>query len=282
LLSQNQFTEVLATLKAFALQNGTAASATALGHLSSLVPQLARGARSLPQSPANWRSLWIPSLHSLSNIAAVGPQKSSAQAYVYLQRLLLERGTELSLPWEELPFEAWKECLEQVLFPLLQVQPRSASDVPADIGARQANAAQLLCRVVLTHLHDWLESAPSAFPVLFLRLLHILVNEASGTDHAHEQLLQSLKNLLLVISSDPAFGGLPSPQQGESLLEATWNVVAPTFPALQREIGMILNPDAYPEQPDQASPYSQGAAVTGPGTVHISGCPPQAPEGAPV
>ena len=40
--------------------------------------------------------------------------RAHAEAFVYLQRLLLERGTELSLPWDQLPFSAWEECLEQV------------------------------------------------------------------------------------------------------------------------------------------------------------------------
>ncbi|CAE7506670.1 GBF1 [Symbiodinium sp. CCMP2456] len=63
LLSLQQFPELLRTLKAFASQNSTPASATALSHLSTLVPQLARGARSLPvEAQSQWRSLWAPSL----------------------------------------------------------------------------------------------------------------------------------------------------------------------------------------------------------------------------
>jgi len=247
LLSQQQFPELLAALRAFALQNSTPASATALGHLSSLVPQLARGTRRLPQASAGqWQALWVPTLSALSHVALVGSQKSSAQAFVFLQRLLLERGTELSLPWEELPFSAWKECLEQVLFPLLQAQvpgPEGGhAPSPETVAPRQASAAQLLCRVVMTHLPDWQTTSPDVFPALFLRLLHVLVSEASSSSACSESLVQSLKNLLLVISTDPTFGQLSSPQHGENLLEATWSVVTPLLPELRKEIALILNP----------------------------------------
>ncbi|CAJ1415610.1 unnamed protein product [Effrenium voratum] len=121
LLSLQQFPELLKTLKAFG-QHSTSASTTALGHLSSLVPQLARGARCLPpEAQSQWQSLWVPTLQALADIAKEGSQRSSAQAFVYLQRLLLECGTDLALPWawprakaqEQLEFAAWKECLEQ-------------------------------------------------------------------------------------------------------------------------------------------------------------------------
>lgn len=60
----------------------------------------------------------------------------------------------------------WKECLEQVLLPLLQVPQEVDANFAELTGARQANAAQLVCRVVLTHLHA-LAAAPESFPVLF-------------------------------------------------------------------------------------------------------------------
>eukprot|EP00931_Biecheleriopsis_adriatica_P049820 TRINITY_DN28828_c0_g2_i1.p1 TRINITY_DN28828_c0_g2~~TRINITY_DN28828_c0_g2_i1.p1 ORF type:complete len:1127 (+),score=284.80 TRINITY_DN28828_c0_g2_i1:887-4267(+) len=244
LLSLQQFPELLNTLKAFAQQNGTTASTTAFGHLSSLVPQLARGARCLPtEAQSQWSSLWVPSLHVLADIAKDGSQRCSAQAFVYLQRLLLECGTELSLPWEQLEFSVWKECLEQVLFPLLQSQQQA--EEPAAL--RQANAAQLVCRVLLTHMSGWLKSSPDGFPVLFLRLIHILVSEATGGGMPKEQLVESLKNLLLVISADPVFNELSSPKQGETLLEAAWGVVSPSLPDLRREVALILDPSAMPE-----------------------------------
>lgn len=242
LLSLQQLPELLKTLKAFA--QGSSAPA-ALGHLSSLVPQLARGARCLaPEANLQWRSLWVPTLQALADIAKDGSQRSSAQAFVYLQRLLLECGTDLALPWEELEFDAWKECLEQVLFPLLQA-PSKGGNIAEDVAAlRQANAAQLVCRVLLTHMSQWLRSSPDGFPVLFLRLLHILVSEAT-VETSREPLVESLKNLLLVISADPAFGELSSPRgEGETLLEAAWGVVSPSLPDLRREVAVILDPSA--------------------------------------
>jgi len=249
LLSLQQFPELLTTLKAFAQQNSTSASATALEHLSSLVPQLARGSRCLPpEAQSQWRSLWVPTLHALADIAKDGSQRCSAQAFVYLQRLLLECGTDLSLPWEQLEFAAWKECLEQVLFPLLQ-----AAQQEETAAIRQANAAQLVCRVLLTHMSGWLKSSPDGFAGLFLRLLHILVSEAAGTGPCREPLVESLKNLLLVISADPVFGELSSPQQGETLLEAAWGVVSPSLPGLRGEVSLILDPaQELGAQPGQA------------------------------
>jgi len=260
LLSMQHFPELLSTLKAFASQNSTPpAAAAALGQLSSLVPQMARGARNLPQKSGQWQSLWVPTLHALADVARQGSQKSSAQAFVYLQRLLLEQGTELSLPWEEVEFSVWKECMEQVLLPLLQ-KPAAAVDSEA-VGsptpstsadwaaARRASAAQLICRVVLTHMPDWLRRAPSGFPILFLRLLHILVSEAAEPGESQEGLQESLKNLLLVVSADPVFLELGSPNQGESLLQSSWAVVDPILPALRREIALILDPSAgLPEE----------------------------------
>eukprot|EP00913_Durusdinium_trenchii_P006788 g6380.t1 len=271
LLSLQQLPELLKTLKAFA--QGSCAPA-ALGHLSSLVPQLARGARCLPpEAQSQWRSLWVPTLQALADIAREGSQRASAEAFVYLQRLLLETSTDLALPWEELEFAAWKECLEQVLFPLLQAPSRgdgmgdmenvlSSTVMPCrcpsvlqqDVAAlRQANAAQLVCRVLLTHMSQWLKTSPARFSVLFLRLLHILVSEAT-VETSREPLVESLKNLLLVISADPAFGELSSPKQGETLLEAAWGVVAPSLPELRREVSLILDPSAVepgevPESP---------------------------------
>lgn len=263
ILSLQQFPELLASLRALAVQNSSPASATALGHLSSLVPQLARGARSLQNATGQWQSLWVPVLHVLADIAKQGGQKPSAQAFVFLQRLLLERGTEMSLPWEQLPFTAWKECLEQVLFPLLQAP--SSGDVPAELaGARQANAAQLLCRVTLTHLPEWLRDSQGALPVIFLRLVHVLVSEASSsTSHAREPIVECLKNMLLVLSADPAFNELSSPKHGETLLQATWGVVSASLPDLQREIQLILDPSAADMSPPAAARPPQDVAPGG-------------------
>jgi len=264
------------------MQNSTPASATALNHLANLVPQLARrraqplsatagilqAASAKMSGEGTWQDLWVPTLGALSHVALVGSQKSSAQAFVELQRLLLERGTELSIPWEELSFAAWKECMEQVLFPLLQAQaagPQSPEGPsPETVAQRQANAAQLLCRVVLTHLPDWQSTAPDAFPALFLRLLHVLVSEAtSAPSHACEPLVQPLKNLLLVISMDPLFGQMSSPQQGESLLEATWSVVNPLLPGLRKEIALILDP-SLADEPAEASEQAESQEVAAP------------------
>ncbi|CAE8689389.1 unnamed protein product [Polarella glacialis] len=249
-----QFPELLNTLKAFAQQNCTSASATALEHLSSLVPQLARGARTLPpEAQTQWRSLWVPSLHALADIAKDGSQRCSAQAFVYLQRMLLECGTELSLPWEQVPFSLWKECLEQVLFPLLQLQPSECACSEELAASRRANAAQLVCRVVLTHMADWLRSSPDGFPVLFLRLVHILVSQATTAGPSSEPLKESLKNLLLVISVDPVFSELNSPSSsGETLLQAAWSVVSPSLPELRQELALILDPEGCERKPSEA------------------------------
>lgn len=258
LLSMQQFHELLATLKAFAADGRTPASAAALGHLSSLVPQMARGSRNVSQVQGQWQSLWVPTLHALADVAKEGSQRSSAQAFVYLQRLLLERGTELSLPWEEVDFSVWKECMEQVLLPLLQAPAGGEDDKTLSdaFGARRASAAQLICRVVLTHMPDWLQRSPTGFPVLFLRLLHILVSEAATPGLSHEPLVESLKNLLLVISADPLFSELPSANKGETLLDGAWGVVSPSFPGLRREIVLILDPEAaeLASASDQATP----------------------------
>jgi len=243
LLSLQLFPELLATLEAFALQSNRAASATALSHLSDLVPRFVRSAGS-SSPPGRWQPLWVPTLHVLSHIASEGQQRTSAQAFVYLQRMLLEQGTDLSLPWGELPFSAWKECLEQVLFPLLKVQHSNNSNASEDVvEERQANAAQLLCRVVLTHLPEWMISAPESFPGLHLRLLHVLVSEPVTSNHSGECLVEIIKNFLLVISADPMFGKLSS-QNGESLIEATWGVVSPLLPNLRHEIQLILDPES--------------------------------------
>lgn len=109
--------------------------------------------------------------------------------------------------------------------------------------------------------------------MLFLRLVHTLVRGAtppkagSSTDEAldlscveepedcgasiaHFLVGESLKNLLLVISADPAFANLRAPKAesegGESLLEATFQVVGSALPELHRELGAILAPPSPP------------------------------------
>mmetsp|Transcript_5377 Transcript_5377/g.12984 ORF Transcript_5377/g.12984 Transcript_5377/m.12984 type:complete len:1528 (-) Transcript_5377:74-4657(-) len=200
-----------------------------------------------------WQALWLPTLHALAHVASNGSQKSSAQGFVNLQRLLLEKGTDVALPWEQLPFSAWEECLEQVLLPLLKdpTEPTSedAAQAPGRSPDRQANAAQLICRVVLTHLPDWLQTSSEGFSVLLLRVLHTLVSEAAAPKPGREPLVESLKNLLLVLSVDPSLQHIPSPRQGEPFLEVIWSVVTPLFPTLQREIMLIINPEAEVPQP---------------------------------
>jgi len=58
--------------------------------------------------------------------------------------------------------------------------------------------------------------------------------------------------LLLVISADPLFSELASPNQGETLLEGAWGVVSPVFPGLHREIALILDPTAASQLPEGA------------------------------
>lgn len=246
LLVLQQAPELLATLKAFALQDSTPASATALGQLCGLVPQLARGDGTAPQAGVQWQSLWLPTLHIFADIVRRGAERSSAQAFIHLQRLLLEKGAELALP-----FSVWKDCLEQVVLPLLDSAAGDSAALVDSDGSRQAAAAQLICRVVLSQMPDWIGSSPDGFPLLFLRLLHALVGKASSPSAAHDLLVETLKNLLLVVSSDPLFRDAASPTPGQRLIEAVWEVVCPVLPDMADEIRLILEPPDYGAAPPE-------------------------------
>jgi hypothetical protein len=148
-------------------------------------------------------------------------------------------------PFPRQDLDRWQECFEQVLFPMVTSgfpdAPRRRELSDEDVGLRRAQAAGLVCRVVLQRAPEWLKLDRDRFTLVFFRLVHTIAKEVTKhPDVVADAFGQSLRSLLLVLGQDPG---------SSDLVEKTWTIAASAFPALREEVEAILGPVAAAPAP---------------------------------
>eukprot|EP00397_Hematodinium_sp_SG-2012_P000227 GEMP01000227.1.p1 GENE.GEMP01000227.1~~GEMP01000227.1.p1 ORF type:complete len:2191 (-),score=454.71 GEMP01000227.1:1562-8134(-) len=195
----------------------------------------------------------IQSFNAMALVAAFS-STSSTKALFEMQQMML------SSEMVAMDFGVWRKLFEEVLFPLLQgtlMYPFDRTGCTGKMHSVRNAAAQLFCRLMLTHMPVF--AAHEDFPQVFLRLVLLL---AQSHHDQGEQVVESLKNLLLVISSDTSFRSLRI--QGQLLLDASWAAAEPLLPGLHEEIkSMFPSPPSSPVARSSIGSGFAAAVMTG-------------------
>ncbi|KAJ3016867.1 GDP/GTP exchange factor for ARF [Thoreauomyces humboldtii] len=184
---------------------------------------------------------WLPVLSGLSQQAYHPAREVRQYALAHLQRALLSSELEQGCQGQSSP-EIWADCFENVLFPMLDelLRPEMTRLDPMGMDETRMRAAALLCKIFLQyfpHIHEWED-----LPQLWGKILELMRKymQAGGSDYLREGVQESLKNMLLVMSTQGIFQP-PSEQQTMTYIKPnlwgpTWEYVDTFLPTLRSEL----------------------------------------------
>ncbi|KAI9208547.1 uncharacterized protein BJ171DRAFT_489303 [Polychytrium aggregatum] len=188
-----------------------------------------------------WFEYWLPILSGLEQQCYHPSREVRQAALTYLQRALLSR--ELLLEGSRL--ECWISCLENVLFPLLEelLKPAVFKLDEASMDETRMRAVGLLCKFFLNFLPRLVSSRELVG--LWGRILEYMksyLDVASMPDNVgrtgilYEGVLESLKNMLLVMSMQGVFQFTETGSPTSNLWSCTWEHLDPFLPGLRDEL----------------------------------------------
>ncbi|KAG4027643.1 hypothetical protein MFRU_028g00650 [Monilinia fructicola] len=200
--------------------------------LTSRIPVLME--QSHLESKDAWAAYWSPIFMALTAQCTNPCREIRHQAFSSLQRSLLS---------EELTsgdHEEWTAIFGEVLFPLITrlLKPEVYSSDPIGMSETRVQAATLLCRIFLHYLV--LLSKWDGMLDLWLKILDImdrLMNSGQG-DSLEEAVPESLKNVLLVMSSSGYLVPKSQDETQEKLWTETWKRIDRFLPDLREEIDL--------------------------------------------
>lgn len=187
---------------------------------------------SMPQCSALWSQGWCPLLQGIARISTDHRQQVRTSALNCLHRALIMHDLQtLSGP-------EWSGCFRQVLFPLMNFLLNETYEnngtEPGTIAESRIRISALMSKVFLHHLTP-LMTLPG-FAELWLEIIQYLEKFMKiGTDILYEAILESLKNMILVMYSVKAFHN-PDGVTYSILWEMTWNRIGTFLPALREEL----------------------------------------------
>ncbi|KAF2083553.1 Sec7-domain-containing protein [Saccharata proteae CBS 121410] len=192
-----------------------------------------------------WNAYWSPIFKILTNQCLNPCREIRSQALTSLQRCLLSN--DIVSP----SHKEWTAIFSEVLFPLINqlLRPEVYQSDPVGMAETRVQAATLLCKVFLHYLvalSEW-----EGMLDLWLKILGImdrLMNSGQG-DNLEEAVPESLKNILLVMSSGGYLAPPDQKPEQEELWRETWKKLDRFLPNLFTEL--------FPEEagkPLQTSP----------------------------
>lgn len=235
--------------------------------LTSRIPVLMK--QSHLESKEAWAAYWSPIFRALTTQCTNPCRQIRHESFASLQRTLLS--PELTSG----EHEEWTAIFGEVLFPLIVrlLKPEVYSSDPIGMSETRVQAATLLCKIFLHYLV--LLSKWDGMLDLWLKILDImdrLMNSGQGdslvsvlapfplldTNSSKEEAVpESLKNIILVMSSS---GYLVPPNEDpsqEKLWTETWKRIDRFLPDLRKEL------DLDPKEPPPPDPVvTEQAAVS--------------------
>ncbi|KAL9961546.1 hypothetical protein ACROYT_G030504 [Oculina patagonica] len=198
-----------------------------------------------------WIKCWCPLLQGIARLCCDVRRDVRMSALTYLQRALLVHDL------QDLTAVEWEACFNKVLFPMLsQLLEVNSKGDPMGVEETRMRAATLLCKVFLQHLTPLLSL--STFTALWLTILEFMDKymHADKSDLLFEAIPESLKNMLLVMSTAGIFDeeecALTAPSQTDSrkthsrsdsevrkysaLWQVTWERIDCFLPNLRQEL----------------------------------------------
>ncbi|KAJ3153537.1 GDP/GTP exchange factor for ARF [Geranomyces variabilis] len=183
---------------------------------------------------------WLPVLSGLSQQAYHPSREVRQLALTHLQRALLS--PQLETGCGPVSPQIWADCFENVLFPMLEelVRPEMTRLDPAAMDETRMRAAALLCKVFLQYFGRVAELPELG--ALWGRILEFMRRymTAGGPEYLREAVIESLKNMLLVMSTQGIFQP-PSQEHGRHYVEPnlwgpTWDYIDSFHPELRAEL----------------------------------------------
>ncbi|ESZ95908.1 hypothetical protein SBOR_3721 [Sclerotinia borealis F-4128] len=205
---------------------------TMIYSLTSRIPVLME--QSHLESKEAWAAYWSPIFMALTTQCTNPCREIRHQAFSSLQRSLLS--PELTSG----DHEEWTAIFGEVLFPLITrlLKPEVYSSDPIGMSETRVQAATLLCRIFLHYLV--LLSKWDGMLDLWLKILDImdrLMNSGQG-DSLEEAVPESLKNVLLVMSSSGSLVPRSQDETQEKLWTETWKRIDRFLPDLRKELDL--------------------------------------------
>lgn len=187
---------------------------------------------SVPQCTALWSQGWCPLLQGIARISTDHRRQVRTSAITCLQRALLMHDL------QTLTGPEWAGCFRQVLFPLMSFllaeTPENNRTEPGLIEESRMRVSTIVAKVFLHHLVP-LRTLPN-FTELWIEVIQYLERFMKiGTDMLYEAVLESLKNMLLVMYSVKAFHNADGTTY-TALWTLTWERVGAFLPTLKEEL----------------------------------------------
>ncbi|XP_058446781.1 Golgi-specific brefeldin A-resistance guanine nucleotide exchange factor 1 isoform X3 [Malaya genurostris] len=186
---------------------------------------------SLPQCSALWSQGWCPLLQGIARLATDQRRQVRTSAITCLQRALLVQDLQTLTGLE------WAGCFKQVLFPLLSELLSEKPSKPIDVGLLEESrmrTATIMSKVFLHHLTPLI--ALAGFTELWLEILDYFERFMKiGSDMLYEAVLESLKNMLLVMHSVCVFHNSDGITHS-ALWDVTWQRISGFLPHLKDEL----------------------------------------------
>lgn len=221
-----------------------------------------------------WAAYWSPIFGALTTQCTNPCREIRHQAFSSLQRSLLS--PELTSG----EHEEWTAIFGEVLFPLIVklLKPEVYSSDPVGMSETRVQAATLLCRIFLHYLV--LLSKWDGMLDLWLKILDImdrLMNSGQGDSlvsclpichfsvvankHQQEEAVpESLKNILLVMSSSGYLVPLSADPSQEKLWVETWKRLDRFLPDLRKELD-LEGPKGKESSVDEKKPAAEAVAA---------------------
>uniref|UniRef100_A0A2M4A2P8 Putative pattern-formation protein/guanine nucleotide exchange factor n=1 Tax=Anopheles triannulatus TaxID=58253 RepID=A0A2M4A2P8_9DIPT len=185
----------------------------------------------VPQCASLWSQGWCPLLQGIARLATDHRRQVRTSAITCLQRALLVQDLQTLTGLE------WAGCFKQVLFPLLQELLQEKANGPQEIGLLEESrirTATIMSKVFLHHLTP-LIALPN-FQELWLEILDYFERfMTAGSDMLYEAVLESLKNMLLVMHSVCVFHNSDGVTHSQ-LWDVTWQRISGFLPNLKDEL----------------------------------------------
>ncbi|KFB45301.1 AGAP001527-PA-like protein [Anopheles sinensis] len=185
----------------------------------------------VPQCSSLWSQGWCPLLQGIARLATDQRRQVRTSAITCLQRALLVQDLQTLTGLE------WAGCFKQVLFPLLQELLQEKATGPVEVSLLEESrirTATIMSKVFLHHLTP-LIALPN-FQELWLEILEYFeLFMTAGSDMLYEAVLESLKNMLLVMHSVCVFHNTDGVTHS-MLWDVTWQRISGFLPNLKDEL----------------------------------------------
>ncbi|KAJ3135959.1 GDP/GTP exchange factor for ARF [Physocladia obscura] len=204
-----------------------------------------------------WFEFWLPILSGFAQQCCNPAKEIRQHSLTLLQRSLLSPELESTVlvpkpnatgAIDEITtstLETGVDCFENVLFPLLEelLKPEIGRLDGTGMSETRMRVAGLLCKIFLQYLNHLLRYKD--LPKLWVKILDYIYRyvTAGGSEFVSEGVLESLKNMLLVMSTQKVFQPLnnaevesPDSPNTQNLWIITWEHIDRAYPGLKEEL----------------------------------------------